>query len=141
MEKLSMYYFDLDDDYVCLIKDRNGNRFTAGRNKEKVQDLIKKLNKAHRPNVEQVSKSIIKICWNNHERSEGCEWEIFDFRETKAETIEQENARRLFLITAAINLLANYANGLIKSDDKLGNAYGSGMKYVILTINKILKGK
>ena len=135
------YYLDLRDDLIWLIKDRAGYRFTAGRNKEKVQDLIEKLNKAHRPNVRQVSESIIEICWNNHERCEGCQWETFDFSKAKVETIEQENARKLFLIVAEINLLASYANDLIKSDDKLGNAYGSGMKYVILAINKILKEK
>lgn len=72
------YYLGLDNDYTWLIKDTNGNRFTAGRNKEKVQELISKLNQAHRPNIGQVGRSIIQICWNNHEKGEKCEYETFD---------------------------------------------------------------
>ena len=75
------YFLDLDDNFTWLIKDTNGNRYTAGDKKERVIELIHRLNEAHRPNIEQRGASIIAICWNNHEKQEPCEWDIYTFND------------------------------------------------------------
>lgn len=79
------YYLDLSDEGTWLIKFRAGSeygdrKFTAGKhNKKGVIELIEKLNKAHLPNIVQVGESKLSICWNTHDRSEPCEYEMYDF--------------------------------------------------------------
>lgn len=69
------FFLDLADNGNWLIKDRNSNRYTAGNNKEKVVALIKRLNEAHRPNIEQGDLNEIYVCWNNHDKNDKCEFE------------------------------------------------------------------
>lgn len=69
------FYLDLSDNESWLIKDRNGNRYSAGNDKKKVVDLIKRLNEAHRPNIEQGDLNEIYVCWNNHDKNDKCEFE------------------------------------------------------------------
>lgn len=67
------FYLDQSDNGYWLIKDRiNDKRYSAGYDKQKVQDLISRLNKAHRPNVEQFDLHEIFVCWNDHDRHEKC---------------------------------------------------------------------
>ena len=69
------FYLDLADNGNWLIKDRNGNRYTAGYDKKKVVALIKRLNEAYRPNIEQGDLNEIYVCWNNHDKGDKCEFE------------------------------------------------------------------
>ena len=69
------YYLDLSDNNYWLIKDRNGKRFTAGYDKNKVVKLIERLNNEHLPNVHQGDMHEIYVCWNNHEKGEKCDYE------------------------------------------------------------------
>lgn len=84
------YYLDLSDEGTWLIKLRAGSeygdrKFTAGKHsKKEVVELIEKLNKAHLPNIIQTEESKLSICWNIHDRSEPCEYEMYDF------TIQEE---------------------------------------------------
>ena len=68
------FYLDLADGKYWLIKSRDGKRYTAGYDKQKVQDLIKKLNEAHRPNIHQGEMHEIFVCWNDHEKGEKCDY-------------------------------------------------------------------
>lgn len=68
------YYLDQDDHGQWLIKDRNNSLFTAGLDKEKVVDLILRLNEAHRPNVVQGEPNEIFVCWNTHEKWDKCDF-------------------------------------------------------------------
>lgn len=68
------FYLDLSDSGDWLIKDRIGNRYTAGSDKEKVADLINRLNEAHRPNIEQGDLNEIWVCWNNHGKNTKCDF-------------------------------------------------------------------
>lgn len=68
------YYLDLSDEGYWLIKDRNGKRYTAGYDKQKVIDLIASLNKTHRPNFHQGDLNELFVCWNNHDKSEKCDY-------------------------------------------------------------------
>lgn len=67
------FYLDCADDGRWLIK-QGDKRYTAGYDKQKVQDLISRLNEAHRPNVEQGSDNEIFVCWNDHDKGQKCEW-------------------------------------------------------------------
>ena len=67
------FYLDCADEGHWLIK-QGDKRYTAGYDKQKVQDLIKRLNDAHRPNVEQGQMNEIFVCWNDHEKGEKCDW-------------------------------------------------------------------
>ena len=69
------FYLDLADGGNWLIKDRSGNRYTAGYDKDKVVNLINRLNEAHRPNVEQGDLNEIYVCWNNHDKNDKCDFE------------------------------------------------------------------
>jgi hypothetical protein len=75
MEK-ETYYLDLSDQGNWLIKSTYGDRFVSGigTDKQKVINLIERLNKAHRPSVEQRGLSEIWICWNEHKREEDCDF-------------------------------------------------------------------
>lgn len=75
--KVDPYYLDRHIEGYWLIRSRM-ETFTAGYNREKVVSLIEKLNKAHRPNIEQISLHEIQICWNEHHRSGDCELELQD---------------------------------------------------------------
>lgn len=68
------FYLDLADEKYWLIKSRDGKRYTAGNDKQKVQDLIKRLNEAHRPNIHQGEMHEIFVCWNDHEKGEKCDY-------------------------------------------------------------------
>lgn len=68
------FYLDLADEKYWLIKSRDGERYTAGYDKQKVQDLIKRLNEAYRPNIHQGEMHEIFVCWNNHEKGEKCDY-------------------------------------------------------------------
>lgn len=68
------YYLDLDDAQNWLIKSRSGERFTAGFDKEKVKNLIDRLNKCHRPSVHNTAFNEIVVCWNDHEKHEPCDY-------------------------------------------------------------------
>lgn len=68
------FYLDLADENYWLIKSRDGKRYTAGDDKQKVQDLIKRLNETHRPNIHQGEMHEIFVCWNNHEKGEKCDY-------------------------------------------------------------------
>lgn len=73
------FYLDQADDTEWLIK-RQDKRYRAGFNKSAVVALIDRLNKAHRPNIEQTDGEIY-VCWNNHDKGDKCEFE----RELKVE--------------------------------------------------------
>lgn len=65
------FILDFNEDQWFI---RNGSKlFMGGTDKQKVQDLIKRLNGGHRPNVEQVDNMIF-VCWNHHEKGEKCDW-------------------------------------------------------------------
>ena len=66
------YYLDLTDDYTWVIKS-DTKRFLAGKDKTTAISLIERLNKAHRPNIEQRGAELW-VCWNNHERHEECNY-------------------------------------------------------------------
>lgn len=68
------FYLDLADEGYWLIKSKDGKRYTAGYDKQKVQDLIKRLNEAHRPNIYQGEMHEIFVCWNNHEKGQKCDY-------------------------------------------------------------------
>jgi len=68
------YYLDLSDEGHWLIKSRNRERFTAGYDKQKVINLIERLNKAHRPNIHQGEINEVFVCWNDHEKGQKCEY-------------------------------------------------------------------
>lgn len=73
-QAVDLYYLDradYNDEY--LIKN-SIHRYTAGYDKEKVIDLIHRLNKAHRPNIKQTARSKISVCWNDHEKHEDCNY-------------------------------------------------------------------
>ena len=70
----NFFYIDLSDEGHWLIKSKDGKRYTAGFDKEKAEKLITKLNEAHRPNVHQGEVNEIFVCWNNHERSQDCDY-------------------------------------------------------------------
>lgn len=67
------YYLDLSNTGYWLIK-RGSERFTAGYDKEKALDLIKRLNETHRPSVHNVALNEIIVCWNEHEKNEKCNY-------------------------------------------------------------------
>jgi hypothetical protein len=71
----SFFYLDLADEGFWLIKDKNGKRYTAGYDKDKVVNLINRLNEAHRPNIEQGAMNEIYVCWNNHDKGYKCDFE------------------------------------------------------------------
>ena len=75
------FYLDLSDEQIWLIKSKGGQRYTAGfrfkengiediEHKNNVKNLIKRLNEAHRPNIEQIGLNKISVCWNYHEKGE-----------------------------------------------------------------------
>lgn len=70
---MNEFYLDCADDGRWLIK-RGDERYTAGYEKGKVIDLIKRLNESHRPNLEQVTENEIIVCWNDHNKGERCNW-------------------------------------------------------------------
>lgn len=70
-----LYYIDLAEEGWWLIRSKSGERYTAGDDKQKVIDLIDRLNKAHRPNILQNFINSISVCWNNHEKHEDCNYE------------------------------------------------------------------
>jgi len=72
--EIKHFYLDQADDLRWLIKTRNGERYTAGTNKQKVIDLVNRLNNAHRPNVKQGNENEIYVCWNEHEKGQDCEY-------------------------------------------------------------------
>jgi len=74
-KNLNHFYLDLSDDEYWLIKTRDGKRYSAGDNKQKVVDLIERLNSAHRPNVLQGEMHEVFVCWNNHEKGQKCDYE------------------------------------------------------------------
>ena len=61
----------VDGEFRWLIK-KGKDVYTAGNDVKKVISLIDRLNKAHRPNVRQDSLNKISVCWNNHDKHEGC---------------------------------------------------------------------
>ena len=71
----SMYYLDLSEEGYWLIRGTRGERYSAGKDKNKVQNLIHRLNRSHRVNIEQPNLNEIYVCWNNHEKGEKCEFE------------------------------------------------------------------
>lgn len=69
----AVFYLDCDDNGTWLIK-QGDKRYTAGQDKQKVIDLIARLNAAHRPNVHQGEYSEVFVCWNDHEKGEKCDY-------------------------------------------------------------------
>ena len=72
------FFLDLTDDYVWIIKSKSGQVYKGikndGFNSKKVMlALIDKLNKAHRPNIEQREDGLY-VCWSEHEKHEGCDY-------------------------------------------------------------------
>lgn len=49
--------------------------YPIGRDKVKAEQVLKKLNKSHRPNLE-ISENTLYICWNLHEKGDKCEYEV-----------------------------------------------------------------
>lgn len=74
MEKINTYYLDLDDSGYWLIK-KGTSYFSAGYDKEKVVDLINRLNGNLRANVHQEKLNKISVCWGCHEKHEDCYYE------------------------------------------------------------------
>jgi len=68
------FYLDLADEEYWLIKSRDGKRYSAGDDKKKVIDLIKRLNGAHRPNIHQVEMHEVFVCWNDHDKGQKCDY-------------------------------------------------------------------
>lgn len=68
------FYLDLADAGYWLIRSKDGKRYTAGYDKQKVQDLIKRLNETHKPNIHQGDIHKIFVCWNGHEKGEKCDY-------------------------------------------------------------------
>jgi hypothetical protein len=73
------YYLDLADEEYWLIRGRNGERFSVGYDKETVANFIKLLNNTHRPNVDQIELHKLNVCWNNHDKGDKCDYEIYEF--------------------------------------------------------------
>ena len=67
------YYLDCADEGYWLIK-QGDRKFLAGSDKQKAQDLINRLNEAHRPNVHQSEMNEIFVCWNEHKKGEKCNY-------------------------------------------------------------------
>ncbi len=74
-KSLEHFYLDLADEGHWLIKSRNSERYTAGNDKQKVIDLVKRLNEAHKPNVHQREIQEVFLCWNDHEKGQKCNYE------------------------------------------------------------------
>lgn len=68
------FYIDLSDQGHWLIKSIDGKRYTAGYDKQKVINLIEKLNNTHRPNIMQGELNEIYVCWNEHEKCQKCDY-------------------------------------------------------------------
>lgn len=68
------FYLDLADEGYWLIRSKDGKRYTAGYDKQKVQDLIKRLNETHRQNIHQGEMHEVFVCWNYHEKGEKCDY-------------------------------------------------------------------
>ena len=69
---MNEYILDLHDSGNWLIKGF-GKTYHAGYNKLVTQNLIERLNNAHRPNIEEKDNSLY-VCWNSHEKWEDCEY-------------------------------------------------------------------
>lgn len=67
------YYLDLSDWGTWLIR-RGDERYYAGRDKAKAQELIERLNAGHRPTIEQPNIDELFVCWNCHEKGEKCDF-------------------------------------------------------------------
>jgi hypothetical protein len=68
------FYLDLADEGYWLIKSKDGKTYTAGYDKQKVQDLIKRLNENHRPNIHQGKMHEVLVCWNDHDKGQKCDY-------------------------------------------------------------------
>jgi len=68
------FYIDLSDQGYWLIKSIDGKRYTAGYDKQKVINLIEKLNNTHSPNIIQGELNEIYVCWNEHEKGQKCDY-------------------------------------------------------------------
>lgn len=67
------YYLDLSDLGYWLIK-RCDERYSAGYDKAKAEDLIERLNAAHRPSIMQPNVNEVFVCWNCHEKGYKCDF-------------------------------------------------------------------
>lgn len=74
-EPTDLYFLDLADDDQWLIKNKDRNiRFKAGKDKQKVDDVIDKLNKLKPYAVEKIGDNIY-ACWDEKEKEERTNWE------------------------------------------------------------------
>jgi hypothetical protein len=65
------YYLDISaNGHIHIIY--AGCRFPSGYDKAKAEDLVKRLNAAHRPNIQARGEDEIIVCWNLHEKHEAC---------------------------------------------------------------------
>jgi hypothetical protein len=74
MIPIPLYSLDQTVEGQFLIKEGDNKTYTAGYDKEKAIDLVKRLNDAHRPNVHQAGTNCISVCWNTHEKGQACEY-------------------------------------------------------------------
>jgi len=70
------YYEGTQDQGFYIINIGNSEKFSAGFDLVKVNNLIRKLNNAPRPNICNTEENEIWVCWNNHDRNEKCEYEL-----------------------------------------------------------------
>lgn len=68
------FYIELANEGYWMIKSRNGKKYTAGYDKQKIQVLVKRLNEAHRPNIHQGEIHEIFVCWNYHQKGQKCDY-------------------------------------------------------------------
>lgn len=70
------FVLDQADDGEWLVWDKEeGMKHRMGHDKQRVTELLARLNSAHRPNVERVADDGLRVCWNDHDKGQPCEYE------------------------------------------------------------------
>ena len=64
--KKTHYFLDLSDDGHWIISNTDGKNYSAGYNKQKVMDLILRLNRATNPVIEQRGFGNVYVFWNDN---------------------------------------------------------------------------
>jgi len=72
---MNKYELEESTDKSRLLIRANNQIYVAGYDRAIAEALVKKLNEAHRPNLESREDGLY-VCWNEHSKSEGCSFVI-----------------------------------------------------------------
>lgn len=68
------YYLEQCGKTALVIRHRvSGRRYDAGKDIGLAWGLVARLNKAHRPGIEQMEGGLY-VCWNLHEKGDDCDY-------------------------------------------------------------------